>query len=440
MALFQANRLDYQTIPVFHARVHPLEGGVRNERMPTSWFEARLAPEAVLLGAVLAFLACCAAGHRAATCDASENFTRFHPLIAPESLHYPTIRQLRQLARAKLDPAKVAVIVGGSSILQGTGQPAGDVWTTHLQQLLGSDYCVLNLGLRCAAMNEFGAVVAEVVRDEFPRLLFVTDLSPGKLPEADGLLQRFLFWDAQVRGLLIDDATREKALQTSLQRACDDEARLGRKEALDRHLMSAEAQRELRAAMRIDTLLAFRDLWTSLAYTSFSTLWTPRTRANFLAARRTYGDPEPGPRPLERRISLGRDKELEVTRELLASAVDVSPGLEHATPWKELRRAIDTSFPGAVRQRTLVAVMRLSPYRLVDLEPDERQAYERVIGNAVAVLRSTQVHAMQIGAGYEFEDYADGRHLAPSGGVRLAHEVAARLADMAHELGYLANQ
>src|SRR6476619_494666 len=90
---------------------------------PWPWLETLLAPNALLAGVVVAFLGCCAAGHRAASRNYLESFARFHVMIAPDSYFYPTIRQVRQVARATLDPAKIAVVIGGSSIMHGTGQP-----------------------------------------------------------------------------------------------------------------------------------------------------------------------------------------------------------------------------------------------------------------------------------------------------------------------------
>src|SRR5437899_5537979 len=93
-----------------------------------------------LLGFALAFLSCVAAGYFSSARNLFENFTRFHQLIAPESNFYPTARQVRTLARAVLDRSKTNVIVGGSSVMYGVGQPADQIWTKELSKILGGDY------------------------------------------------------------------------------------------------------------------------------------------------------------------------------------------------------------------------------------------------------------------------------------------------------------
>src|SRR5690348_8568906 len=108
------------------------------------WFDRCVAPRALLLGVAVAFAACCLAGHAAGRRNHLRDFHRFHQLISPESLYYPTVNEVCALARGRLDRDRVAVIVGGSSVLHGTGQRADQLWTDRLQALLGDDYRVIN--------------------------------------------------------------------------------------------------------------------------------------------------------------------------------------------------------------------------------------------------------------------------------------------------------
>src|SRR5262249_11133575 len=128
----------------------------------------------LLAGVVFAFLGCCVAGRLLSQRNPFKWFTRFHHYIHLETYVYPTASQLRALARGRLDPNKIAVIVGGNSILHGVGQRVEHVWTHRLQKLLGNDYCVLNLGVFSAEPAEFGAVVAEALAAEYPRMILIT--------------------------------------------------------------------------------------------------------------------------------------------------------------------------------------------------------------------------------------------------------------------------
>src|SRR5436309_1005569 len=102
----------------------------------SSTLEGFIAPRALLLGVVLSFLGCCLAGFAASRRNQFVHFERFHQLIAPETLYYPTACQVLELAHSRLERDQIAVIVGGTSVLHGTSQPPGHVWTDRLQALL----------------------------------------------------------------------------------------------------------------------------------------------------------------------------------------------------------------------------------------------------------------------------------------------------------------
>src|SRR5262249_10523444 len=139
-------------------------------------------------------------GQVASRINIYEPFERFHQLIAPESQFFPTARQLHSLAEARLDPARIGVIIGGSSILHGVGQRAGHVWTHRLQELLGDRFQVLNLAMRCGRTLEFGGVTAEALAVDHPRLIYVADYhGPSEL---DGVIYKYIFWDALSNGLI----------------------------------------------------------------------------------------------------------------------------------------------------------------------------------------------------------------------------------------------
>jgi hypothetical protein len=58
------------------------------------------------------------------------------------------------------------------------GPSNGDL---NLQELLGEDYQVVNLGLGCGQAAEFGEVAAEIFECDHDRVLLVSDLRPGLL-------------------------------------------------------------------------------------------------------------------------------------------------------------------------------------------------------------------------------------------------------------------
>src|SRR4051794_20856253 len=132
-----------------------------------SALERLVAPWPLLLGVAVAFGGCCLAGRLVSHRNHLHHFNRFHMLISPQGLYYPTAGQVRALARNTLDRDKVAVIVAGSSVTYGGSQKLEHCWTKRLQDELGDGYQVLNLALPGGRPSEIGAVAAEFLGREY---------------------------------------------------------------------------------------------------------------------------------------------------------------------------------------------------------------------------------------------------------------------------------
>src|SRR5262249_27619399 len=143
-------------------------------------------------------------------------------------------------------------------------------------------YQVINLGLCGTRSGEFGAIAAEMLCGEHKKLILITNLSPGNFAtDPDGINFRYFFWDAYFKDFLLPY-----------------EARIDLLGELQKDNSSVtEHRRELQTEMAFDRALYFNDLWTTVAYKYFFTVWTPRTRASFLKARKHYQDNDWGPRP-----------------------------------------------------------------------------------------------------------------------------------------------
>jgi hypothetical protein len=408
--------------------------------------ERWLAPKAFFLGLGVSFLACCLVGLWTTHHNQFKHFERFHQMLTPETLYYPTACQVRELARARLDPRKISVIVGGSSITHGTGQAAGQVWTKQLQNLLSDQYCVLNLGFRCAGAAEIGGAAAEILAKDYPRLIFITAVHPGIIePDPDGVLYKFFFWDAYYKGLLLDDQEREDGLQRAVKDAEEAETREG-KEACRHRGMLAQGQREVRAEMAMDRWFYFQDLWNTLAYRKYFTVWTRSTANSFLRARRLYPDPDPGARSLDIRYPPGplHDQEMAALRGYCSGRClpDGHGGwVEDPTSarWEQFDRCGRAAFPQSTRKRTLMLVIWLSSQYVMELPEAEQRCYGRVSEITLEHLGRAGFPALEIGRDYSPADFADFQHLAPTGGHKMAGAVAGKVRELAHQLGYTGN-
>jgi hypothetical protein len=384
-----------------------------------------IVPGALFLGVGLGLAACCLAGAAASRRNPFRHFERFHVYLTPESLFYPTACQVRALAKSRLDPHRIAVVVGGNSIMHGAFQSPSGVWTRKLQALLGDRFQVINFGFRGAGTGEFGATAAEVLGRDYPRLILISDLSPGWIhPDPDGSHFKYFFWDAQSRGWLLpheerDRRLRELAINTAVRRLTP--AQEG-KAVLP---SPGEQQAELRAQMRLNRRLYFNDLWNTLAYTRFCTVWTPRTRESFLRARRHHADPEPEP------IFTIGDRGDNYRNYLAAYAR--SP----REAWDHFEHAATGVFPTPTRLRTLLLVLRFSPRFRDNLSVEEWASYLEVSRRSVQRLERLGFAALEVGAGFPAADFIDLCHLTEAGGAKMAEAVAPKVRQLARQLAYL---
>jgi hypothetical protein len=381
-------------------------------------------PRALLLGAAAGFLACCAAGRLAGRHDLFGDAARVRPRNLPSTLFYPTAGELLALGEARTDPGRVAVVVGGNSVLYGVGQTADQLWTRRLQEELGDRYRVLNFAAPASFAFEFGGVGAEMLAVRGRRVVFVSTTGPVDLGgPPDGKVYRHLFWDAYARGLLSPDAARRAAA--------------AREEA-------GPDLPELRLRMGLDRWCRAADLWNAVGQRAVNTAWSAAAADGWYRARGRYPDAEPpAPPPGERYRPEVVAHSLAVTRSWFSHGVCArdAEGRWVPNPGAELYRDFAAKWrrvtPEPLRGRTLLLLTRESPFYLRLLTADEREHYEALCRLTAGKLRGCGFRCRQIGEGFLDEDYADRCHLTGSGGRKLAGQVAAEIRELARELGYV---
>jgi hypothetical protein len=405
------------------------------EQQKNPFYERYLAPYALFLGIILSFGACCVAGYVASHRNCFTDFERFHYYINIGSLFYPTALQVRSLAKARLDPDKIVVVVGGSSILYGTGQRPEHLWTRKLQSLLGDRYQVINFAMPGAHLTEFGGAAAEILSCDYPRLIFLTDPGPAcTSPDPDGLGRyQYFFWDAYSKGLLTHDQPREERL-----------AEL----AVDRSNNDKFA--ELKTQMRLDSCLYFRDLWTTISYRRAATVWSPGVGSSFTKARQHYRDPDVNySLPLDMRYPASdNDINVEAVRGRIQNSrkYALRPIPRHTTRDDRgsegrytsfLERSVKLGFPEPFRKRTLMPLTHESPYYVDQLASHEKAAYNALFPATAHVLEQAGFPTIEIGRDYPVSAFCDRGHLSEEGGARMAEELAPKIREMAQRLGYL---
>jgi hypothetical protein len=395
-----------------------------------SLFDRLVAPWALFLGAVVGFAGCCAAGWVVGRQNPFERFERFHVFLTPYTHFYPTASQVGALARARLDPNKIAVIIGGDSVMQGLSQAPARVWTKKLQALLGDQYQVINFGFYGAHTGEFAAVAAETLARDYPKLILVANQPLGNFQtDPDGYAFKYFFWDAYFKGLLLPHPERDARL-LELDEETEPEQILPTcgMEPAKKFRPKKCRLAELRTEMRIDSALRFNDLWNTLGYEVFFTVWTYLTADSFILARQYYADPDQGREP-------NRDLHFaERVADLRAIITDLAS--PHTHFWPELERSARCTFPEAVRKRTLILVTWTNPLYFPGLTSRERAEHARISARTVASLRKWGFAAVEVGKDFAPTDYFDFGHLVAPGGAKLAAVVAPRVRALARRLGY----
>lgn len=389
------------------------------------WFR----PLGFLAGFAAALVACSVVARLVSSGGFHAEFTRFHVRLSPEAHYYPTIEEMRGIVRDRARPDQILVIVGGNSIFHGVGQPAGKLWTEELQRRLGPRYAVLNFAFRGALCTDGGAFVAESLRAEYPRQIYVANTSPFVPPHPIGQdPYRYLFWEARTRGLLEDFGPRDEQVAAFL-----------------RVHVPWGTQVETLGLNWLDRALRFRDLWTWVGYDKFFTIQNAHTptRPQATWPRRLFRDEEGDFEqiPVSRRYPpAGLEAEMAIVRGFSSTYCERGPdGAWRVIPSKravfdEVARA---AFPDSLKSRTLILLSRNSPYYLSRLTPEEREREEFCYREGVQAWRRLGYSSLDYGADFAPEHFGDRTHLTATGGRRLAGIVAAEVESISARLGYL---
>ncbi len=386
-------------------------------------------PWTLLLGFVAGLVLLAFAGRTVIRKDLHPTAVRFHPMIAPDSQYEPTMGEMRAFVRARCRPDQILVIVGGNSILLGVGQPADRVWTKRLQEILGDRYAVVNLAFRGSSPTDGGAFVAESLRDEFPRQIYLANVAALQAADAIGIeTYRFILFDAYYKNMLLPWAPRDQQFKDYLG---------------DPAFSTARFERRLGA--QIDSVLHYRDFWNWWSATKFFTFATPyqpdpglayRARAKFTDQETDYDT-----LPFEQRFS----PSVIASDTIIARAYSANGYAKNAAgEWQladaareQFLRFATNAFPDPLKPRTLMLISRNSPFYTQKFEPELRERDDVAVRDTIAGFEELGYAALDTGTLYAIEDFGDRTHLTSAGGAKLATVVAPKIEALSTKLGYV---
>jgi hypothetical protein len=348
--------------------------------------------------------------------DLAAHFVRFHVGIGIDNDFFATAHDIQAIldaAEKEKPAAAVTVIVGGTSVFQGTSQSEPRIWTERLQQDLGARFRVINLAQRAGRPNDFGNLAAEMLLKQHKPVIYLCDSmnSQFTIPiEASFYLKSV--YDAWGRGYLLDWPARDRKMVSGL---------WSRSPEMRSHAWGA----------RLDRWLNFDGLWSYVAFENGGSVWNKYRALDSITPLRQIKDPEPPPHwYVERGYPKGADdaRALEIVR-----AQIFPPG---AAPWAQIRNGIDEQMPGPLRAKTLVVVDLNSPYYLDRLSVAERTAFIDQADRMAAVIQASGfAKAMVVAKDFTDADYADRVHLSVEGGEKLADRLTPEISKLAAELG-----
>jgi len=386
-------------------------------------------PWTLLLGFVAGLVLLSVAGRTLIKRDLHPTAVRFHPMIAPDSQYEPTMGEMRAFVRARCRPDQILVIVGGNSILLGVGQPADRVWTKRLQENLGDRFAVVNLAFRGSSPTDGGAFVAESLRDEFPRQIYVANVAPIQAADPIGIESyRFILLDAYYKNLLLPWAPRDEELKAYFAAETDHARRF-----------------ERRLGARIDAWLHYRDFWNWWSCTRFFTFPNPLVpdAAKTFRPRNRFTDEETDYNtiPFDQRFSpTVVENDLKITRDTSASEYEQKPDgtwLLRPAAADQFTRFASRAFPDTLKKRTLIIISRNSPYYTRQLPPAIQNRIETSIRDTVGIWEKLGYEALDYSRDFAPTDFGDRTHHTTQGGEKLAAAAAPKIREVATKLGYV---
>ena len=374
----------------------------------------RLRPAPFFIGLITGFAALSLLGAILVPRDLIKHFVRIHNEIATDFYFYPTAREFEAIVDEPVQPKpRVTVIIGGTSVLQGTSQYSEGIWSEHLKEILGPEYRVINLALRAGRANDGGNVAAEMLLKQHQPVIYVCDSMIAQIAVVmESSFYTKIVFDAWQRGKLLPWPVRDDQMYRAFWSSSPD-------------------LRETAWGSLLDAAANARDFWNWVFFEIGGTVWNSRRNDWSFVPLRHFVDDEFPPDWYKKTGYVQGDGLASEMRLIRSQILPDTAGW-----WKNF---VDDAgqMPPALRAVSLVIVDLNSPHFLDMLAPTEKVAFVRQAAHVETLLKGigfarTMVPSME----FNEDDYSDRVHLSVAGGRKLAEAVAPQIVEFAHTLGY----
>ena len=387
-------------------------------------FADRVNPRPFFAGLVLGTVAMLGLGIWARQHDTYGDRIRFFQEISPERAVYPTIDNLAAFVRGKADPQKILVLIAGSSISLGIGQPEEDLWSLKLQDSLGDEFRVVNVSFRSSRFNLIGIPLMERLRNEYPRHILISDVWPLELSPAHlrtrnpQVPYNYVAWQGLASRILKgDQAAWHQAWQEY--RAADTPGR----SFIQEQILSGTWE-FFAGASSFWNWMGYRICFTANPFSH------PLKRVGLHRDDERRENYLPSPE----RFHLNQDREMK----FLAGQIQAvkTLGNDPGSQKEKEPNPVDAFRDSILRTRTIFLLSSWSSFYVSQMPSGDQIVYKNFVRQRIQQLRNWGFGAVALGIDFPFSYYVDGQHFSWEASPQIAQDVAREVRRVCRERGF----
>lgn len=389
-------------------------------------FALKIQPKSFCIGLAIGSVVMLKLGAWAQRSDIYGDRVRFFQTITPERSVYPSLENLACFVRGKASTDRILVLVAGSSICLGIGQPEKEMWSNELQKKLGPSFAVVNVSFRGMSYTQAGPPLLEQLREDYSKWLFISDIGPTDTsPES---LRKentqhpynYLAWQGIAKGILRGHKASFRRAWNELQNATSQEAIY-----IQEKLLSGLWE-NLTGASAMWNWIGYRAVFTAniFCYPPFRPLARVRDDENKEGCK-------PSPERFLNQQSLSMKnltQQVDSIKTLISKTAGQNVGLDG------LSKALPDE---AFRRRTIFFISSWASYYVDTLPAADRFIYADFFQFRQQQLRNLGFGAVPVGLGFPYSYFVDERHFSWEAACPVAEIMAEEVRRVARREGFL---
>jgi len=389
-------------------------------------FSAKIQPRSFCIGLTIGFVVMLGLGTWAQRSDIYGDRVRFFQAITPERSIYPSLENLACFVRGKAPADRILVLIAGSSISLGIGQPEKEMWSNELQKKLGPSFAVVNVSFRSMRYNQAGFPLLERLGKDYPRWLFISDIGPTDTNpvslrmDTNGGPYNYLAWQGIAWGILHGHKDSFRRASHELQAASPEE-----RVYVQEKLLSGLWE-NITGASALWNWIGYRAVFTAniFYYPPFRPLAHVRDDENKEGCK-----PSPERFTNQQALSIkSLTQQIGSIKTLTSKDAAQNDGLD----------GLSKAFPDeAFRRRTIFFISSWASYYVDTLPDADRFIYNDFFQLRQQQLRNLGFGAAAVGLGFPYSYFVDGSHFSWEASCLIANIMGEEVLRVARREGFL---